>query len=228
MPQLKLYTQDGWMDLDTEYIPRVVTAEHGTAADEALKALAVASRTFVLRAMRDSRTLGTAANPILNTDHFQVYAKGKPMARAFAAAQATAGIVGRYAGELVIANYVAGAIWTGDGKPGADPTDTEQFVTYNEGKAGAAVKPTKLSLKTRRDNRGCMSQNGAHWLAQHGRDYTAILRFFYGADLEIGPLMFAGPSVPQQPPSPEPAAAGELVPLAAAFVAVAFIGDIAP
>lgn len=230
MPQVQLYTKDGWMDLDTEYIPRVVTAEHGTAADEALKALAVASRTFVLRAMRDSPKLGTTANPIHSGEDFQVYAK-KPMARALAAAQATAGIVARYAVELVIANYVAGAIWTDDGKPDVDPTKTEKWVTYNEGKTGAAVKPTKLSLPTRSDNRGCMSQNGAHWLAQHGREYTAILRFFYGADLEIGPLMFAGPSVPQEPPSPEPAAAGMLAgaaPLAAAFMAVAFIGDIAP
>jgi hypothetical protein len=31
-----------------------------------------------------------------------------------------------------------------------------------------------------------MSQNGANWLGQRGWGYEAILRFFYGEDIEIG------------------------------------------
>ncbi len=55
-----------------------------------------------------------------------------------------------------------------------------------EGKRGAFVKPTKLADTKRPDNRGCMSQNCANWLAGKGRRYPDILRHFYGADLELG------------------------------------------
>lgn len=221
--QLQLYTTDGWMDLDADYIPRVVTAEHGIAADEALKALAVASRTFVLRAMRDSPKLGTVANPIHSGENFQVYTKGKPYIRCIEATQKTAGIVARYQGKLTLANYVAGAIWT-DGKPNPnlDHTHTERWVTYNQGKSGAAVKPTTLSDKTRKDNRGCMSQHGSDWLAQHGRDYRTIMRFFYGEDIELGPLA-QQPATPNAP-TPVSTTSG-LAPLVLGALAVAFMWD---
>ncbi|HZO13758.1 MAG TPA: SpoIID/LytB domain-containing protein, partial [Polyangiaceae bacterium] len=62
---LKVYTVDGWMSLEDEYIPRVCTQENGKAAREALLAQAVAARTYVLRAMRDDPTLGTEKNPII-------------------------------------------------------------------------------------------------------------------------------------------------------------------
>lgn len=91
----------------------------------------------------------------------------------------------RYRGQLIVANFVAGAPWYGEGRPGKDPTNTERWVTYNEGRSGAEVKPTALTLKTHPGNRGCMSQNGAQWLAQHGRECWAILRFFYGEDVEF-------------------------------------------
>lgn len=195
-----LYTADGPMALE-EYVARVVTAENGTAADPALRALAIAARTFVLRAIRDSRTLGTPQNPIINSPKFQVFAH-RPATRPSLATAATLGAVCRYRGELVICNFVAGAIWTADGKPGQDPTHTEKWVTYNEGKTGAAVKPTPLSNTSRPDNRGCMSQNGSDYLARHGYEHEAILRYFYGADLEIGPLEIAPPAPGPIPPIP--------------------------
>ena len=233
-----LVTKDGPVDLE-DYVAAVVTAENGMAAVPALQAQAVAARTFVLRAMRDDPALGTAKKPISSSERFQVYAP-HPGKRAIQATKDTAGIVCRYKGELTICNYVAGALWSAAGKTGDDPTHTEKWVTYNEGKTGADVKPSPISNTGRPDNRGCKSQNGADWLGRHGHEYPAILRYFYGADLEIGPLDKTapnetpiGPIAPQpspqgQPPSPAPAAApsspSSPLPILAAL-AVAFIGD---
>jgi len=189
----RVFTVDGWMDLEREYVPRVVTRENGAAAPEALKAQAVAARTYVLRAMRDNATLGTPARPIPNSQSFQTYAPAATPT-CMAAVKATARIVALYQNELIFANYVAGAIWSNDGVPSSDPTKTEKWVTYNEGKHGEHVTPTKLS-SVHKANRGCMSQNGAHWLALHGYAYNQILGFFYGADLELRELR-AGPSQP--------------------------------
>lgn len=201
------------MGFEEDYLPRVVTGENGHAHLEALKAQAVASRTYVLRAMRDDRSLGRTV-PIPNSQKFQVYSRGA-FPQCITAVEATRGEVARYQGRLVIANYVAGAIWT-NGRPGKDPTNTERWVTYNMGRTGKSVLPTKLSHTGRSDNRGCMSQNGADALARSGRNYQDILRFFYGADLELGngqqqpakegavimPAMHVQNVMPRQPASP--------------------------
>jgi Stage II sporulation protein len=178
----KVLTEEGWLRFEEEYLPRVVTGENGRAHPEALKAQAIASRTYVLRAMRDDAKLGRTT-PLVNSQKFQVFAK-KASPQCVDAVNATRGMVAKHGGRLIIANYVAGAIWS-NGVPGADPTKTEKWVTYNDGKRGALVSPTKLSSVKRADNRGCMSQNGADWLARNGKTFEAILRFFYGADLEI-------------------------------------------
>src|SRR5262245_52832170 len=70
-----VYTQDGWMSLDDEYVPRVCTQENGAADYEALKVQAVAARTYLLRAMRDDAALGTTSKPVGNGEFFQAYAK---------------------------------------------------------------------------------------------------------------------------------------------------------
>ena len=69
--------------------------------------------------------------------------------------------------------------------PGKDPTNTERWMTYNAGHSRADVRPTALTLKSHPGNRGCMSQNGAQWLATHGWDCWSILRYFYGEDIEF-------------------------------------------
>lgn len=217
-----------------QYVACVTTAENGAAAPAAVRAQAIAARTFVLRAMRDRPDLGTVNNPIPNSNRFQVYVH-TPSQRAVDATSETAGLVCRYMGELIICNYVAGAVWTKNGKPGEDPTETEKWVTYNQGKTGPDVEPSPISLPTRRDNRGCMSQNGADWLARNGRDHLAILRYFYGADLAIEPLEPPGlaedpdaPRPPQpRPPAPEapaPRSPSSPLPLLAALAA-ALLGD---
>lgn len=178
----KVLTSEGWLQFEEEYLPRVVTGENGRAHPEALKAQAIASRTYCLRAMQDDPKLGRT-NPLVNSQKFQVFAK-TALPQCVDAVNATRGMVAKYGGRLIIANYVAGSIWK-NGKPGSDPTNTEKWVTYNEGRTGASVQPTRLSSMKRPDNRGCMSQNGADWLARNGRSYIDILRYFYGADIEI-------------------------------------------
>lgn len=211
------------------YVAGVVMAENGNAAHAARQAQAVAARTFLLRAIRDDRKLGTLQKPIPSSERFQVY-RPNPSQRAIQATTETAGIVCRYLGELIICNYVAGAYWNAGGQPREDPTNTEKWVTYNEGKIGSAVKPTSLSNVGRSDNRGCKSQNGADSLARNGHDYRSILRYFYGADLEIGPLLVKPAAPLPSPPSPPAGGAGSTtstsspLPVLAALV-VAFIGD---
>jgi len=198
-----LFTVEGWMDLEEQYVPGVVTAEHESAKWHALQAVAVAARTYVLRAMRDDPKLGTEAKPIPNSGDFQTFVK-TPVGHAREAAQSTKRLVCRHGGQLILCNYVAGALWTAYGIQGQDPTETEKWVTYNEGKTGAKVKPSPISLVTRSDNRGCMSKNGAHWLASEaGYDFAAVLRYFYGADLEIAPFNVSAPA-PRAPSKPPP------------------------
>jgi len=62
----------GELALD-DYVARVVTGELGGSRQiEALKAQAIAGRTFVQRALRDDPTLGTAAKPVRNGEDFQI------------------------------------------------------------------------------------------------------------------------------------------------------------
>jgi len=179
-----LSTQDGWMELE-DYVARVCTRENGAAAFEALKAQAVAARTYVLRAMRDEGPIGTPAKPLPNSEGFQTYA-ATASPGCLAAAGQTRGVVLRWGGALIVANYVAGARLKEDGTLGDDPTRTEKWVTNNRGRTGMQVLPTPLSRVDRADNRGCMSQNGSDWMARRGLDFAAILRFYYGDDVWIG------------------------------------------
>jgi hypothetical protein len=190
-----VYTEDGWMSLDDEYVPRVCTQENGAADYEALKVQAVAARTYLLRAMRDDSKLGTTAKPVGNGEFFQAYASTASQA-CIDATNETRGLVGKYQGQFIIANYVAGSKVNADGSKGNDYSSTEKWVTYNEGKTGKDVTPTKLSYTSRTDNRGCMGQNRSDWLAKQGKDYVTILRYFYGADLEVSSIDGSGPVDP--------------------------------
>jgi Stage II sporulation protein len=186
----EVFTKDGWVEFE-DYVARVCTGElSNTAPFEAIAAQAIAARTYVARAMRDHPALGKFA-PIQTGPRFQVMAKAaEPIFRQ--AAEETRGLVILYQGRMILANYVAGALWTPDGLPDKDPTSTERWVTYNAGKRGRDVTPTRLSLRTHPGNRGCMSQNGAMWLAANGYSREAILRFFYGQDIEVRPLDGSG------------------------------------
>ncbi len=188
----RILTTAGWLSLEREYVPRVVAGEHLHAHPEAKAALAIAARTFVLRAMRDRVTLGrTTAIP--SGEQFQVFAR-HATADCIEAAARTQGIVLRYQGRMILANHVAGAYWNPNGSPGSDPTKTERWVTYNVGRRGREVIPTSLSLRSHPGNRGCLGQHCAHWLASQGYEHGTILRFFYGEDIESHELGGGGES----------------------------------
>jgi hypothetical protein len=178
--------EDGWLDIENDYLPRVCTQENGQASYQALEAQVIAARTYLLRAMRDDGKLGTEKKPVVNGESFQAYAASANPG-CIEAAKATRGMVARYQGELIVGNYVAGALVRSDGSLGKDWSHTEVFVTYNEGKSGDQVSPAPkpIALPSRPDNRGCMGQNRAHWLADSGYFADEILRYFFGADMEL-------------------------------------------
>jgi stage II sporulation SpoD-like protein/GDSL-like lipase/acylhydrolase family protein len=226
----------GELALD-DYVARVVTGELGNSRQiEALKAQAIAARTYLQRALHDAPSLGTAANPVRNGQDFQVAAT-RAMTLPSRAAQETRGGVAFYRGRLILANYVAGAPWSAGAWKGITSAKhpTEKYVTYNFARVGASVLPTHQADMRRSDNRGTLSQNGADALAARGWTWPRILRFFYGEDLEftlpetadsIAPssaprLSAPKPSAPRpsrRPPAKEDADEGSL--LLAASLAV--------
>ncbi|MBK8013693.1 MAG: hypothetical protein IPK13_20375 [Deltaproteobacteria bacterium] len=175
----------GSVDVETEYLPRVVACENGEAPPEALRAQAVAARSYLYYTLlRDG--------VIRDGPDAQVYTCAKtPDERHLDAVRTTAGEVLAYQGVQVAAFYVAGAIPSTEScRPeidDADPFDTENFVTYNAGQTGTDVVQTTLGSVDPENlaNRGCMSQNGAACLAAVGKDYKEILSFFYGRDIDL-------------------------------------------
>ena len=174
----------GLVDVEADYLPHVVNCENGAAAFEALKAQAVAARTYLY--YRLDRT-GSIADGTSD----QVYSCGRePREEHYEAVRQTEGVVLQYGERTIAGFFVAGA----RNQPAPDcrgstddPTNTERYVTYNEGLSGDAITQTTLGFvhPTNTYNRGCMSQNGGHCLAGQGWGYEDILRFYYGADIEI-------------------------------------------
>jgi hypothetical protein len=175
----------GTKQVETDYIPHVVACENGAADSEALKAQAVAARSYMHYKVNNEGS-------ICDGTKCQVYTcANKPQQRHYDAAKATAGQVLMWDGVVICAFYVAGA------KPSTascvplptdeDPTGTEKWVTYNEGKSGSDVTQSDLGWVDpgNKFNRGCKSQNGAHCLSLKGRPYPEILRFYYGADIQL-------------------------------------------
>ncbi len=180
-------TGTGWVDTETDYLPHVITCENGGANLEALKAQAIAARSVAYYSMANSGS-------ICDGQGCQVYSCGaEPSAKAYQAVEETSGIYLNYEGVLTYAFYVAGDANTDPpscvGTPGVG---TENWVTYNEGQSGANVEQTALGWifdvgePGYGQNRGCMSQWGARCLENsNGYGYADILRFYYGADIEM-------------------------------------------
>ncbi len=173
----------GVKDVETDYIPRVVRCENGAAPLEALKAQAVAARSYLYYKLNTSGSIADGTSD-------QVYTcSAQPQAIHYQAAEETVGEVLRYKGTQVAAFYVAGAVPStancvakaGDN----DYSNTEKWVTYNQGKSGDNLTQTKLGWvnKGNHANRGCKSQNGASCLAKKGWGYIDILEFYYGSDI---------------------------------------------
>ncbi|KAB2896530.1 MAG: hypothetical protein F9K40_14315 [Kofleriaceae bacterium] len=190
------------IDVESDYLPHVVNCENGAADQAALEAQAVAARSYLYYRLDRTGDIGDGQSD-------QVYTCARmPGPQHAAAAAATAGIVLRYppdtAATQVAAFYVAGAFPDPVTCVGGanDPTGTERYVTYNEGRSGTDVIQTTLGLvnPSNHANRGCMSQNGSDCLSSQGRTFDEILRFYYGEDIVIERAV--GPCVPE-PMSPD-------------------------
>jgi hypothetical protein len=201
MPRSLYVKGFGTLDLE-DYVARVVTAELGAARQpQALAAQAMAARSYVVW-MVLHQGYGTQAKPVPNSTSFQVCARAATPLCIEAAAATRGGLV-LHGGRVVLTSYVAGAFWPPEastGRGGADPTKTEHAVTYNDGLVGAAVKPTPNAGRIA-DNRGCLSQNGAVELGRRGYLWPAIVRCFYGADVEF---TCSEPALPRPAPPPPP------------------------
>jgi MYXO-CTERM domain-containing protein len=199
----------GLLDLETEYLPRVVRCENGGANLQALKAQAIAARSVAYYAME---TRGS----ICDSQGCQVYGcEGDPEPIHHQAVQETSGQYLAYDGTLTYGFYVAGdSSVSAPGCMGADENAaTEHYVTYNDGLVGTAVQQTTLGFVFEPgdngfgQNRGCMGQWSARCLENElGHDADAILRFFYGADIEV--VTAVGPCV-QAPETDSGSAADE-------------------
>ncbi len=185
------------LDVETDYLPRVIACENGAAAQGALMVQAVAARSYLYYRLARTGSIGDGTGD-------QVYTCARPPTAAHLRAAAdTAGVVLRYPPDSeavqVAAFFVAGALPdpTTCRGGGSDPTSTERYVTYNQGRSATEVVQTPLGLvnPTNLANRGCMSQNGSDCLAEQGRDYQDILRFYYGEDIAI--VRATGPCVPE-------------------------------
>lgn len=173
----------GDVDVETDYLPHVVQCENGGADFEALKVQAVTARSYLYYKLETSGQVADGTGD-------QVYSCGRdPSPDQIRAVQETSGVYLSYEGVTVAAFYVAGAHGTppecaGDG---SDPTSTEHWVTYNDGRSGNDLIQTELGWVNDGNlrNRGCASQNGADCLAEGGRGWRDIIRFYYGADIGI-------------------------------------------
>lgn len=200
---------------ETDYVPNVVVSENGLASFEALKAQAVAARTFAYYVLdaRNPSVIGDGQND-------QVYSgSGSPRGIHFEAAAATEGEIlyvedniGSIRDVLIASFYVAGAIPTApydDANPSARPApgapstaNTERWVTYTyeEGLSGGANTGTPLGFQgsvtnPNWPNRGAKSQNGADYLSDNSVNYLDILKYYYGADIQLRTATTAGTGV---------------------------------
>ena len=175
----------GLIDVETDYLPHVVQCENGAADFEALRAQAVAARSYLYYKLDQGEEIEDGTGD-------QVYSCGRtPLPDHLDAVEETAGQVMVFDDVTVCGFYVAGAIPSSEncipleGDP--DLFNTERFVTYNWGLFGEDVIQSSLGYVHPDNpfNRGCKSQNGAHCLSENGWDYLDILKFYYGMDIRL-------------------------------------------
>jgi hypothetical protein len=206
-----IVTDVGVLHLEEDYIPGVVDCELGwaTSAPAALEAQAIAARTYLAGYLAANGP--DARVPI--GPHFQCW-RATNRKRSIRAAETTRGLVMRHRGALVNGNYASGAsaldrdcrplppyafgyaLESWDDVRGAwrkgERFDgwawTEIFPTDNAGRAGADVAATvQGGAAAGTTNRGAFGQYRAKCLAERKKlDREAILRAFYGDDIELG------------------------------------------
>jgi hypothetical protein len=184
----------GWVDTEEDYLPRVIACENGNAPLEALKAQAIAARTYAKFKMDIERVA------IPDSQAGQVYTCSRqPSDLHRQAVRETAGQVLTYNGRITAGFYVSGArpttstcVPSSQDIASASATDrrVEGYVTYNRGRTGSNVRPAQRPIghPANPHNRGVKSQNGASCLANQGRSAAQIVRFYYGDDIQLTSL----------------------------------------
>jgi hypothetical protein len=171
----------GKLDAETKYLPGVVHCENGGAPYEALKAQAIVARTYLYYKMETSGSIKDGTGD-------QVYSCGSPPTTAqIQAVKDTAGQVLRYKGTTIAGFFVRGGAASPTSCRGSSSDYTEKYVTYNNGLSGSAIHQTSLGWisPTNYRNRGCLSQLGTRCLASMGKTDDYMVRFYYGADIEL-------------------------------------------
>ena len=174
----------GLLDVEFEYLPQVIACENYDGPPEALRAQAIAARSYLYYKLAKTGGIGDG-------QHHQVFSCGGKVAqqRHRDAVSGTSGQFLKYQDATVAGFYVAGAYQRGPTCQGGtyDPLDSEKHVTYNEGKRDDEIEQSSLGWRKKGYpvNRGAMSQNGANCLGEQGYLAEEILRFYYGMDIEI-------------------------------------------
>lgn len=163
----------GTYELD-DYIERVVTAENGGAHPEALKALAIAARTYALNKTDNCK------NSIENSTSSQVMAE-EASDRVKEALSNVKGSIMLYNGKYFSAQYSS---FYGSCN-GTQCTST--FIkTPSDEKATFTMPYTYLTTAANAGHEYGLSQNGSHYMATvQGKTYDEILKFFYAEGIEI-------------------------------------------
>lgn len=188
----------GSVAMETDYVPNVTWCENGNAPTEALKAQSAAARTFAYY------KISSGGTPVNNSQGDQVYKctdrtpSAAQLQKCQDATNATSGYVMTYKGTITAGFYVSGSKgaclnsncdYVGNSSSSCYVSQ-QKYVTYNWGKSGNKANGfTQTSLGWVNDgnyaNRGCMSQNGASCLSNIGWEWQNILKYFYGADINI-------------------------------------------
>ena len=140
IPSGLIYTDVGYLDVEGDYIPGVVHCELGwwTYDVDALRAQAVAARTYLATRMELSPSLGSTSNPVPIGPSFQCWTDDTTTYD-HQAASSTAGVVMSYGGQTIHANYSSGVdgIYS-DGSPYPPSYYGYPWSTWAEGTAAYA------------------------------------------------------------------------------------------
>ena len=161
----------GTYDLD-DYVEKVVTAENGGAHPEALKALAIAARTYAI-----NRT-NNCEDTIPNSTAAQVMAY-EASEKVKSALQSVKGSVMLYNGNIFSAQY--SSFW---GDCNGDSCTSTFKKTPSDESATYTIPRSYVTIA--HGHEYGLSQNGSNYMAtEEGKTFDEILKFFYADGIEI-------------------------------------------
>ena len=188
--EIRLKSHTVSANIEDEYLPRILQEQKNSAGfninPEALKALAVADRSLLYYSLKAKGSIGSGGDaPVYDPSLVAQQSVDQ-------AASDTVRELIQLKGQPVLGYAVDGARPAGGTPFGVanlsldpDPTGTERYVTYNNGRSGSKILTTKLGSKSNPLNRGALSIQGADFLADHGWNYLDILHFYYGDDVQL-------------------------------------------